>query len=53
VVQILKSDWLRESDAEFLISIGKIDEADGYLLGRADQLDGNHYGALLSLAEAG
>jgi hypothetical protein len=52
VVQILKSDRLRESDAEFLISIGKIDEAEGYLLGRADQLDGNHYGALLSLAEA-
>jgi len=48
---ILKSDRLRESDAEFLISIGKINEAELYLLKRADQLDGNHYGSLLSLAE--
>ncbi|MBU2479914.1 MAG: hypothetical protein KJ760_02360, partial [Proteobacteria bacterium] len=29
-----------------------IDEAEEYLLKRADQLDGNHYGSLLSLAEA-
>ena len=50
--QILKTERLRESDAEFLISIGKIDEAEEYLLGRAYQLDGNHYGSLLSLAEA-
>ena len=49
---ILEADRLRESDAEFLISIGKIDEAEVYLLGGADQLDGNHYGSLLSLAEA-
>ncbi|MDD4273141.1 MAG: hypothetical protein PHG14_05370 [Desulfobacter postgatei] len=49
---ILKADRLRESDAEFLISIGKIDEAELYLLGRAEQLDGKHYGSLLSLAEA-
>jgi hypothetical protein len=49
---ILNADRLRESDAEFLISLGKIDEAELYLLGRADQLDGNHYGSLLSLAEA-
>jgi len=51
VAQILKSDTLRESDAEFLIAVGKIDEAEEYLLGFADQLDGNHYGSLLSLAE--
>ncbi len=49
--QILKTDKLRESDAEFLIAVGKIDEAELYLLGRADQLDGNHYGSLLSLTE--
>jgi hypothetical protein len=48
---ILKADRLRESDAEFLISIGKIDEAEKYILGRAEQLDGDHYGSLLSLAE--
>lgn len=51
VALILENSALRESDAEFLISIGKIDEAEEYLLGRADQLDGNHYGSLLSLAE--
>lgn len=51
VVQILKTDRLKESDAKFLTDAGKIDEAETYLLGRADQLDGNHYGSLLSLAE--
>lgn len=52
VALILKGGSLRESDAEFLIAIGKMDEAEAYLLQRADQLDGNHYGSLLSLAEA-
>ena len=52
VGQILKTGRLRESDAEFLIAVGKMDEAEEYLLKRADQLDGNHYGSLLSLAEA-
>lgn len=52
VEHILETDGLRESDAEFLIAIGKIDEAEAYLLRRADQLDGNHYGSRLSLAEA-
>jgi hypothetical protein len=52
VEQILKTDRLRLSHAEFLISIGKIDEAEEYFLKRADQLNGNQYGSLLSLAEA-
>ncbi len=52
VEQILKAERLREHDAEFLIAIGKMDEAEAYLLKRGDQLDGNHYGSLLSLAEA-
>ena len=52
VEQILETERLRKSDAEFLIAIGKVDEAEEYLLERADQLDGNHYGSLLSLAEA-
>ncbi|MBU4318201.1 MAG: hypothetical protein KKF30_13135 [Proteobacteria bacterium] len=51
VAQILESSALRESDAEFLIAIGEMDEAEAYILKRADQLDGNHYGSLLSLAE--
>lgn len=50
--KIVKSDPLLESDAEFLVVVGKIDEAEEYFLKRADQLDGNHYGSLLSLAEA-
>jgi len=50
--QILNTDRIQESDAEFLIAVGKIDEAEKYLLKRADQLDGNHYGSLLSLADA-
>ena len=49
--QILKTERLRESNVEFLISVGKVDEAEAYLLKRADQLDGSHYGSLLSLAE--
>ena len=52
VAQILKAEELREQDVEFLVAIGKMDEAEAYLLGRADQLDGNYYGSLLSLAEA-
>ena len=51
VEQILKTDRLLESDAKVLIAVGKIDEAEEYLLGRADQLDGNHYSSLLSLAK--
>lgn len=52
VALIMESDRLRQSDAEFLVSIGKVDEAEEYLLKRANQLDGNQYGSLLSLAEA-
>lgn len=49
---ILKSNELRESDAKFLISIGKIDEAEEYLINRAELLNGDYYDTLLSLAEA-
>jgi hypothetical protein len=49
---ILKSERLRESDAEFLIAVGKMDEAEEYLLNRADQLNGNHYESLPPLAKA-
>jgi len=43
---------MKSLDAQFLITTGKIDEAEAYLLGRADQLDGNCYGTLLDLAKA-
>ncbi len=52
VEQILKVDRPRESDAEFLIAVGKIDEAEKYILKHADELDGNNYYSLLALAEA-
>ncbi len=52
VVLILENPTLHESDAEFLISVGKIDEAEEYLLKRAEKFNGYHYGSLLSLAEA-
>ncbi|MBE0585564.1 MAG: hypothetical protein IH612_17630, partial [Desulfofustis sp.] len=52
VALILEGSSLRELDADFLIAIGKLDEAEKYLLQRANQFDGNHYGSLLSLAEA-
>lgn len=52
VEHILKSDSFRESDAQFLISIKKMNEAEEYLLERADQLNGDHYDSLLSLAKS-
>jgi Family of unknown function (DUF6880) len=52
IALILGSTALRTLDAEFLIAIGKIDEAERYLLNLADQLNGDCYGSLLSLAEA-
>jgi tetratricopeptide (TPR) repeat protein len=52
VAHSLETKALKESDAAFLLSIGKIDEAEEYLLKRADQLNGDYYGSLLFLAEA-
>jgi len=49
---ILSQDHLKESDATFLINIGKIDEAESYLIERADQLNGIFYETLLSLAQS-
>ncbi len=50
--QILKSDRLDEPDADFLIAVGKVDQAEMYLLKHADQLDGDCYYSLLPLGEA-
>jgi hypothetical protein len=52
VAKILASTTLRESDAVFMMSIGKIDEAEEYLLGLANQFNGDHYDSLLPLATA-
>jgi len=40
-----------ESDADFLVSVGKIEEAERFILERAEQLDGDYYGSLISLAK--
>lgn len=52
VVLILDNPKLSETDAEFLISIGKIDKAEEYLLKKADQINGDFYNTLLPLVEA-
>ncbi len=49
---IFEQDKLDILDAGFLLEINKIDEAEAYLLKHADQLNGNFYDSLLSLAEA-
>ncbi|MHB8868909.1 MAG: DUF6880 family protein [Thermoleophilia bacterium] len=48
---ILERQALSLSDAEFLVEVGRIDEAEDYLLDRADRLDGNRYWILLPMAE--
>ena len=48
---IVSKKTLVLSDAAFLLEIEYLEEGERYLLDRADQLDGNHYGTLLSLAE--
>jgi len=52
VVLILANPTWRESDADFLISVGKIDEVEILILERAEQLDGNYYDRLISLAKS-
>lgn len=49
---ILQSEGLSYSDAEFLIDIGRAEDANDYLLASADQLNGDLYGSLLPMAEA-
>ena len=34
-----------------MLSVGKIDEAERFILERAEQLDGDYYGSLISLAK--
>ena len=51
IVLILANPIWRESDADFLVSVGKIEEAEKLILERAEQLDGDYYGSLISLAK--
>ena len=52
VMHILESTTLKESDAEFLIAVGRVDEAEAYLLERVDLLEGRHYDQVLFLAKS-
>lgn len=49
---ILRSTGFSSTDARFLISLGNMDDAEQYLLRRADQFDGDYYPELIELAEA-
>ena len=50
--EILKDKFLRISNIEFLLSLGKIDEAESCLLERARELNGDHYSSLLPIAKS-
>jgi hypothetical protein len=49
---ILREERLSYSDASFLISVGRMVEAESYLFARAGELNGDYYYILLPLAEA-
>jgi hypothetical protein len=51
IAHIHQNDGFRELNAEFLIAVGEIDEAESYLLEHADSLNGYHYSSLLDLAK--
>ncbi len=50
--EILKDKFLSNSNLQFLLSLGKIDEAESYLLERAEQLKGDHYSTLLPMSKS-
>lgn len=52
VALIAEQASLKTSDAEFLIAIDKINEAESYLLNHVNEFNGDHYGSLLSLVKA-
>lgn len=49
---ILADKTLSMSDTAFLMEMGRVEDAEQYLLDRADHLNGDFYGSLLPLAEA-
>lgn len=51
IALIFENKELRTSDAEFLISLKMIDDAEKYLLERAELLEGYFYSSLLPLAD--
>lgn len=49
--QILKDEYFSYTDAAFLIEIGRMDDAETYIILNADKLDGDFYWSLLPLAK--
>ncbi len=49
---ILKDPELSYSNAEFLIEVGRVEDAETYILARAGELDGDLYGSLTPLAKS-
>ncbi|MEN6356662.1 MAG: DUF6880 family protein [Armatimonadota bacterium] len=52
VRSILSLDSYYDFNATFLIDIGRMDEAECYLLNHSDKLDGGYYTGLLPMAES-
>lgn len=52
VERILKSEVPRLRDAAFLIEVGKVDEAEHYLIDHREQINGDLYDTVLMLAKA-
>lgn len=52
VAFILESQGFRSDDADFLMKVGKIDEAENYIIERAEKLNGWYYNHLLPLAQS-
>ncbi|HCE45596.1 MAG TPA: hypothetical protein DET40_18805 [Lentisphaeria bacterium] len=48
---IMNSACISLTDADFLLKYGKADEAEEYLVGRADQINGDNYPSLLELSK--
>lgn len=49
---ILADKQFSISDADFLVDLGRLDEAERYVVDRSDQIDGDRYVWLTQLAEA-
>lgn len=49
VTQINEDETFNSGDTQFLITVGRVNEAEAYLFKHADQIDGHFYGGLLSL----
>ena len=51
VERIMTGNGFRAGDVEFLLEIGRMDNAEAYLLKQADRLNGDLYDSLLPLAK--